>query len=111
MDAYLLFATIYITAAATPGIDTMSLLGRTLEAGWRAAVPYSIGITLAKMIMVAVSYFGLSALLAASPEVFLRSRSSAQQFFSGEPTKLGQQGQPSWQRRKTASGLVYQRRS
>lgn len=70
MDAYLLFATIYITAAATPGVDTMSLLGRTLEAGWRAAVPYSIGITLAKMIMVAVSYFGLSALLAASPEIF-----------------------------------------
>jgi threonine/homoserine/homoserine lactone efflux protein len=70
MDAYLLFATIYITAAATPGIDTMSLLGRTLEAGWRAAVPYSIGIASAKMIMVAVSYFGLSALLAASPEIF-----------------------------------------
>ena len=70
MDAYLLFATIYLTAAATPGIDTMSLLGRTLEAGWRAAVPYSIGIALAKMIMVALSYFGLSALIAASPDTF-----------------------------------------
>ena len=70
MDAYLLFATIYLTAAATPGIDTMLLLGRTLDAGWRAAVPYSIGIALAKMIMVALSYFGLSALLAASPDIF-----------------------------------------
>jgi threonine/homoserine/homoserine lactone efflux protein len=70
MDAYLLFATIYLTAAATPGIDTMLLLGRTLDAGWRAAVPYSIGIAMAKMIMVAVSYFGLSALLSASPDIF-----------------------------------------
>lgn len=70
MDAYLLFATIYLTAAATPGIDTMLLLGRTLDAGWRAAVPYSIGISLAKMVMVALSYFGLSALLAASPDIF-----------------------------------------
>jgi threonine/homoserine/homoserine lactone efflux protein len=70
MDAYLLFATIYLTAAATPGVDTMSLLSRTLTAGWRAAVPYSIGITLAKMIMVGVSYFGLSALMAASPQIF-----------------------------------------
>lgn len=70
MDAYLLFATIYLTAAATPGVDTMSLLSRTLTAGWKAAVPYSIGITLAKMIMVGVSYFGLSALMAASPQIF-----------------------------------------
>ena len=70
MDAYLLFATIYLGAAATPGVDTMTLLSRTLNAGWRAAVPYSIGIAMAKMIMVAVSYFGLSALMAASPQIF-----------------------------------------
>lgn len=70
MDAYLLFATIYLTAAATPGIDTMLMLTRTINAGWRAAVPYSIGIAAAKMFMVAGSYFGLSALMKAYPAVF-----------------------------------------
>jgi threonine/homoserine/homoserine lactone efflux protein len=70
MNAYLLFATIYLGAAATPGVDTMTLLSRTLASGWRAAVPYSVGIASAKMIMVAVSYFGLTALMAASPQVF-----------------------------------------
>ncbi len=70
MDAYLLFATIYFVAAATPGADTMLLLGRTLNAGWRAAVPYSLGITLAKTVMVTVAYFGLSALASFSPMVF-----------------------------------------
>jgi homoserine/homoserine lactone efflux protein len=70
MDGYLLFATIYFVAAATPGADTMLLLGRTLHAGWRAAVPYSLGITLAKTVMVTVAYFGLSALASFSPVVF-----------------------------------------
>jgi homoserine/homoserine lactone efflux protein len=70
MDAYLLFATIYFVAAATPGADTMLLLGRTLSAGWRAAVPYSLGITLAKTVMVTVAYFGLTALASFSPMVF-----------------------------------------
>ena len=70
MDAYLLFATIYFVAAATPGADTMLLLGRTLSSGWRAAIPYSLGITLAKTVMVTVAYFGLSALASASPIVF-----------------------------------------
>lgn len=70
MNAYLLFATIYLTAAATPGIDTMLMLTRTISAGWRAAVPYSIDIASAKMFMVAGSYFGLTALMAASPSIF-----------------------------------------
>ena len=55
MDAYLLFATIYFVAAATPGADTMLLLGRTLSSGWRAAIPYSLGITIAKTVMVTVA--------------------------------------------------------
>lgn len=71
MNAYLLFAMIYLGAAATPGVDTMTLLSRTLASGWRSAVPYSIGIASAKMVMVALSYFGLTALMAASPQVFL----------------------------------------
>lgn len=70
MDAYLLFATIYFVAAATPGADTMLLLGRTLSSGWRSAIPYSLGITLAKTVMVTVAYFGLSALVSVSPVVF-----------------------------------------
>ena len=71
MDAYLLFATAWFVAAGTPGADTMLLLGTTLARGWKTALPYSIGITLAKLGMVTLSYFGLSAILVAQPQVFL----------------------------------------
>lgn len=68
-EAYLLFATIWFVAAATPGIDTMLLLTSSVERGWRAAVAYSIGITLAKVLLMTVSFFGLNALIAAAPQL------------------------------------------
>jgi threonine/homoserine/homoserine lactone efflux protein len=71
MGAYLLFAVAWFTAAVTPGADTMLLLSTTLARGWKAAVPYSFGITLAKICMVTISYFGLSAIIQANPSVFL----------------------------------------
>lgn len=68
-EPYLLFAVIWFVAAATPGIDTMLLLTSTIERGWRAAIAYSIGITLAKVALMTVSYFGLNAVIAAVPEL------------------------------------------
>ena len=69
LEPYLLFTAIWFVAAATPGIDTMLLLTSTIERGWRAAVAYSIGITLAKVLLMTVSFFGLNALIAAAPQL------------------------------------------
>jgi threonine/homoserine/homoserine lactone efflux protein len=69
LEPYLLFTAIWFVAAATPGIDTMLLLTSTIERGWRAAVAYSIGITLAKVLLMTVSFFGLNALISAAPQL------------------------------------------
>ena len=69
LEPYLLFSAIWFVAAATPGIDTMLLLTSTIERGWRAAVAYSIGITLAKVLLMTVAFFGLNAFIAAAPQL------------------------------------------
>lgn len=69
LEPYWLFTVIWFVAAATPGIDTMLLLTSTIERGWRAAVAYSVGITLAKVLLLTVSFYGLNALIASAPAV------------------------------------------
>jgi threonine/homoserine/homoserine lactone efflux protein len=69
LEPYLLFSAIWFVAAATPGIDTMLLLTSTIERGWRAAIAYSIGITLAKVLLMTVAFFGLNAFIAAAPQL------------------------------------------
>jgi threonine/homoserine/homoserine lactone efflux protein len=68
MSGYLLFASVWFVAAATPGADTMLLLTTAISRGWRATIPYSLGITLAKVALLTVSYFGLSWVLTTHPE-------------------------------------------
>ena len=68
MSAYLLFASVWFVAAATPGADTMLLLTTAVSRGWRAIVPYSLGITLAKIVLLTIAYFGLSWLLTQYPD-------------------------------------------
>jgi len=70
-ESYLLFATIWFVAAATPGADTMLLLTTSLTTGWRSAIPVSLGITSAKLILLTVTFFGLTALIGSVPEVFV----------------------------------------
>jgi threonine/homoserine/homoserine lactone efflux protein len=71
LESYVLFATIWFVAAATPGIDTMLLLTTSISTGWRSAVSISLGITLAKVLLLTLTYFGLTALLASNPEIFV----------------------------------------
>ncbi len=71
MDSYWLFATIWFVAAATPGADTMLLLTTSLSTGWRSAVAISIGISAAKVVLLVLAFFGLTALLDALPQAFL----------------------------------------
>nr|MBP6187011.1 LysE family transporter [Rhodoluna sp.] len=63
MEAYWLFATIWFVAAATPGADTMLLLTTSLSTGWKSAIPISLGIIAAKVILLTLTYFGFAALI------------------------------------------------
>lgn len=71
LESYLLFTTIWFVAAATPGADTMLLLTTSLTTGWRSAIPVSLAITSAKVILLTVTFFGLTALIQGMPEVFV----------------------------------------
>lgn len=71
MEAYWLFATIWFVAAATPGADTMLLLTTSLSTGWKSAIPISLGIIAAKVILLTLTYFGLTALIGASPLILI----------------------------------------
>lgn len=71
MDAYWLFASIWFVAAATPGADTMLLLTTSLSTGWRSAIPISLGITMAKIILLIAAYFGLNAIIYSAPQFFV----------------------------------------
>jgi len=70
-ESYLLFTTIWFLAAATPGADTMLLLTTSLSTGWRSAIAISIGITAAKVVLLVLAFFGLTALLTAAPQTFI----------------------------------------
>lgn len=71
LESYLLFTAIWLVAAATPGIDTMLLLTTSINTGWKSAVSISLGISTAKVLLLTITYFGLTALLANNPEVYV----------------------------------------
>ena len=71
LESYLLFTAIWFVAAATPGIDTMLLLTTSINTGWKSAVSISLGISTAKVLLLTITYFGLTALLANNPEVYV----------------------------------------
>jgi threonine/homoserine/homoserine lactone efflux protein len=71
LEPYLLFTVIWFVAAATPGIDTMLLLTTSLSTGWKSAISISLGITAAKVLLLTLTYFGLTALLSSNPEIFV----------------------------------------
>lgn len=71
MEPYLIFAGAFLLTAGAPGADTMLILSRTLVGGAGSAIRYALGITLAKMTAVAISFYGISAVLAANAQLFL----------------------------------------
>lgn len=71
MSAYWLFATIWFVAAATPGADTMLLLTASLSTGWKSAIPISLGIIFAKIILLTLTFFGLTALISSVPAILV----------------------------------------
>ena len=71
MDSYWLFTTIWFVAAATPGADTMLLLTTSLSTGWKSAISISIGIIAAKVVLLTLAFFGLTALIDAVPAILV----------------------------------------
>jgi threonine/homoserine/homoserine lactone efflux protein len=65
-----LFVVASISLALLPGPDTLLTLGKTLAAGRRAGFLAGAGIGFGCLVHLALSAFGLSALLAASPALF-----------------------------------------
>ena len=66
LEPYLVFASIWFVAAATPGADTMLLLTGSLTRGPKSAIALAMGIIVAKVALLAITYFGVSAILGAS---------------------------------------------
>ncbi len=60
MTDYLLFATAFMAAALAPGADTLLIASRAIESKV-AAIWSAAGITVAKLAMVTIVYFGVSA--------------------------------------------------
>ena len=65
-----LFVVASISLALLPGPDTLLAVGKTLTSGRRAGFLAGAGIGFGCLVHLALSAFGLSALLAASPALF-----------------------------------------
>ena len=66
-----LFISSAIVLTLTPGQDTFYILGRSISQGRGAGIASVLGISTGALIHTAVTAFGLSAVLAASPNAFL----------------------------------------
>jgi homoserine/homoserine lactone efflux protein len=67
---YLLFATAFMASAIAPGADTFLIATRALESK-AAAIWAALGITLAKMTMVTLVFFGVGAALQSAPWILV----------------------------------------
>lgn len=88
MDAYWLFLTAWVLAAAAPGADTALLVSSTLASGWKSAIPASLGITVAKILMLLIAFFGLDAVLTNAPATFVVLKAFGVLFLAWKAVKL-----------------------
>jgi threonine/homoserine/homoserine lactone efflux protein len=70
MTDYLLFATAFMASAISPGADTFLIATRALESK-AAAIRAAIGITLAKLSMVTIVFFGVTAAYQSAPWILI----------------------------------------
>ncbi|MEP7137190.1 MAG: LysE family translocator [Chloroflexota bacterium] len=67
----LIFALVFVTSAATPGPDTMTIFSRSLSGGRFSAIPYTVGIVLAKLTLLTFVVLGLAVLAQSYGQFFL----------------------------------------
>ncbi len=65
-----LFALTVLVLNATPGVDMLYTVGRTLSGGWRTGIAASLGISSGCVVHALLAAFGLAALLAVSSWAF-----------------------------------------
>lgn len=65
------FATAVFVLNATPGVDFLLTVSRTLQGGWRAGVAAALGINAGCLVHALAAAFGLAALLAVHPQAFV----------------------------------------
>ena len=58
----ILFALAFTASVITPGPDTMTIFGRALANGATAALPFSIGLVLGKLVLLTLALTGLASL-------------------------------------------------
>lgn len=102
METYLLFAVTWFAAAATPGGDTMLLLGKSLAAGWKSTIPYSLGIVIAKVGMITLTYLGVATLMVQAPAAFTVLKFVGAGFLIWQAWRLWQTGRPEIRTRSEA---------
>jgi threonine/homoserine/homoserine lactone efflux protein len=71
VNAFVFFTIAYLLAAGAPGADTMLIVSRTIVGGRASALQYALGIALAKTTMISLAFFGIGALLASNPQLFV----------------------------------------
>lgn len=71
MNAFVFFTIAYLLAAGAAGADTMLIVSRTIVGGRASALQYALGIALAKTTMISLAFFGIGALLAGNPQLFV----------------------------------------
>jgi threonine/homoserine/homoserine lactone efflux protein len=65
------FAAAVLVLNATPGVDVLLTISRTLQGGWRAGVAAVAGINAGCVLHALAAAFGLAALLAVQPALFM----------------------------------------
>jgi threonine/homoserine/homoserine lactone efflux protein len=71
LAAVITFAGVFALSAALPGSDTLLLFARAVDGGARAALPYAIGILVAKLILLTLAVVGVTAFVLAFGAAFI----------------------------------------
>jgi threonine/homoserine/homoserine lactone efflux protein len=87
MGEYLLFTFAFLIAAVTPGADTFLILSRAIS-DRKSALVSGLGITVAKILMVAIAYLGLSALLIGEPGLLIAMKVLGASFLTWRAIRL-----------------------
>lgn len=87
MGEYLLFTFAFLVAAVTPGADTFLILSRAIS-DRKSALVSGLGITVAKILMVAIAYLGLSALLIGEPGLLIAMKVLGASFLTWRAIRL-----------------------
>lgn len=61
-ETLIIFTLIFTASAITPGPDTMTIFGRSLSSGRAAAIPFTVGVVLAKLTLMTLVVSGFAAL-------------------------------------------------